>query len=1579
MSVQTRLVLLLLVGAASLLTLAAALTLTSRGPFGHGQHSSFIERTVGPPTAHSNHRPLVKRYVSSKTRVTLHRTGVSIQHQGNTIQLAAAGAGSASWHPRANGALRTTPFGSEAVVTTGTRTEDFLNVKSRVGVRTWRWKLGNTVAHLGDNGSVELAGGVTIRRPAIFDDNGKDVTPAGTRWAISRHGRGVDLLLRLDDAGLPTPYVIDPEVDYGSTTNGVLYPKLAASTYNKGTNGVSPGLTDTLTTTSAGTICTGTTTAGATSCPGLTDGNATNGTFWAAFVNNGPVNGLFGNATPPLPTAAAPTGFMVDNPGHANGTVIPTGTWTVTVPTHATATSANTTFHIAVGAWVVTDSSTSVISAITTTLINPGVTAGSEDTVDDLDATTTPTVRTWTVASVPQVTLASNQHILVRFYLKKITSQNRSNGGQIYMGINGTGTALDGVTNISTPASIAFPHRGFEKPSAPTITSSAFIKASSGTVAATYNTPGTGTSDQGRTTFYVCGTNADCSGGAPTWTGSSTSSVLTNGTAASATVGTALTDGTPYYLEGLDEATDPFNANAAYTTAIKSGLSGLTPLVADGVVPTDAITITSATGAFKSGSTVYYKGNAAGAFTLRNAVTDARSGPASATFGLLSGGAGFSAHSSETVSTPAGGPYSATAITWAGAASGAPTIPVNSTDVVGNASAATTLTLTLDNTAPTGGVISVPATVKTLSVPITTTPATDGGSGLAAGTNTITRSNGQAVSANACPVGGYSGATTVTTPDVGVVSGQCYVYTLTATDNVGNVGTWTSSPVMVDTVAPTDAITLNSATGAYKSGSIVYYKGNAAGSFKIRDTVTDGLSGPASATFGLLSGGAGFSAHSSETISTPAGGPYDSTAITWAGAASGAPTIPVNGTDVATNNSGATTLTLTLDNTLPTGGSISVPTYATSASVTITSGNYTDAGSGIATNVLTRSNGQSPIGGVCPAVATFTGATVVTSPDSGVVSGQCYVYTLTGTDNVGNAASLATTNAVLIDTAAPTDAFALNSVTGGVYKSAGTIYYKGNAAGSFKLRDTVTDSASGAASATFGLLSGGTGFSVHNLETVSTPAGGPYDSSVISWTTGTGAPTIPAHGTDAAGNSQSDTTFTLSLDTTAPGGGVISVPAKVNALSVAITTTPATDGGSGLAAGTNAITRSNGQAVTGNACPGSGWSGSNAIAASPDTTVVSGQCYVYTLTATDNVGNTATWTSSPVLVDTVAPTDAFTLNSVTGGVSKSGATIYYKGDTAGSFKLRDTVTDGLSGPASTTFGLLSGLTGATHSVETVSTPAGGPYDSTAISWTTASGTGSLAAHGTDAATNSQSDTTFTLTPDTTAPGGGVISVPPTVKTLSVPITTTNATDGGSGLAAGTNAITRSNGQAVAANACPVGGYSGSNAIAASPDLTVVSGQCYVYTLTATDNVGNVSTWTTSPVLVDTSAPSDAIALNSVTGGVFKSGATIYYKGNAAGSFKLRDTLTDPLSGPFSSTFGALAGGAGFSVHNSETISAPAGGPYDSSVISWAGAASGAPTIPVNGTDVATNNSGATTLTLTLDNTAPGGGVISVPA
>ena len=68
------------------------------------------------------------------------------------------------------------------------------------------------------------------------------------------------------------------------------------------------------------------------------------------------------------------------------------------------------------------------------------------------------------------------------------------------------------------------------------------------------------------------------------------------------------------------------------------------------------------------------------------------------------------------------------------------------------------------------------------------------------------------------------------------------------------------------------------------------------------------------------------------------------------------------------------------------------------------------------------------------------------------------------------------------------------------------------------------------------------------------------------------------------------------------------------------------------------LTRSNAQLPSSaGVCPAGGYSGATVVAGASDTVPTDGRCYVYTLTGTDNVGNTATATSSPVLVDTTVP------------------------------------------------------------------------------------------------------------------------------------------------------------------------------------------------------------------------------------------------------------------------------------------------------------------------------------------------------
>src|SRR6185436_15126579 len=52
--------------------------------------------------------------------------------------------------------------------------------------------------------------GLRTRPFAAIDARGKDSTPRGLRWSLERAGKTRWLQLRLNDAELPLPYVIDP-------------------------------------------------------------------------------------------------------------------------------------------------------------------------------------------------------------------------------------------------------------------------------------------------------------------------------------------------------------------------------------------------------------------------------------------------------------------------------------------------------------------------------------------------------------------------------------------------------------------------------------------------------------------------------------------------------------------------------------------------------------------------------------------------------------------------------------------------------------------------------------------------------------------------------------------------------------------------------------------------------------------------------------------------------------------------------------------------------------------------------------------------------------------------------------------------------------------------------------------------------------------------------------------------------------------------------------------------------------------------------------------------------------------------
>jgi hypothetical protein len=209
----------------------------------------------------------------------------------------------------------------------------------------------------------------------------------------------------------------------------------------------------------------------------------------------------------------------------------------------------------------------------------------------------------------------------------------------------------------------------------------------------------------------------------------------------------------------------------------------------DSTQPINAITTNVIAGnAAQSGATVFYRGTAAGSFTLTNAVTDAGSGHASSTTGALAGDATGWTHLSSTVSVPAGGPYVSAPFSWAASTTSAPAENVTGRDLAGNATS-TGLSLVNDSTPPTAGSISyMDGYQPDQSVIVTLATGSDSGSGI------ISR---ELQRAEAVLTDGLCGAFTPftdiasehpTTPylDTQVANGFCYVYRYVVTDRVGN-------------------------------------------------------------------------------------------------------------------------------------------------------------------------------------------------------------------------------------------------------------------------------------------------------------------------------------------------------------------------------------------------------------------------------------------------------------------------------------------------------------------------------------------------------------------------------------------------------------------------------------------------------------------------------------------------------------------------------------------------------------------------------------------------------------------------
>ena len=410
--------------------------------------------------------------------------------------------------------------------------------------------------------------------------------------------------------------------------------------------------------------------------------------------------------------------------------------------------------------------------------------------------------------------------------------------------------------------------------------------------------------------------------------------------------------------------------------------------------------------------------------------------------------------------------------------------------------------------ASTSTVNAAPSSVTnngTDSTTITVTVRDAGGNPLSGMTVTLDDAGADSVISPASTTSNASGIATFGATSTSVESA---VYTGTA-DAVAITDTATVNFVFNDVTPPTNTITLASATGAYLAGTTLYYRPAAAGSFTLSSAVADGGSGPDSATYPAI-GQAGWT-HALETANTPAGGPYDSSAFSWTNAATGNFSFDVEAADAWTPpNTSDTTLNVTEDSSAPTGHSVTVtggPVF-NALSIPFVLGDGSDAGAGLdtASRLVTRQV-ASLTSGVCGSFS--DDAFGVSSPDTGVMSGNCYRYVFTIADRVGNVSATATSAAVQVDSDAPSaPTQAITESAADAHAVGSTLFYLPSGSGTFTVTATATDAQSGVDKVTFPAV--GSGFVRTGSADDATP---PY-SRDYTWSAGataSGAQTVTAH------------------------------------------------------------------------------------------------------------------------------------------------------------------------------------------------------------------------------------------------------------------------------------------------------------------------------------------------------------------------------------------------------------------------------------------------------------------------------------
>ncbi len=842
------------------------------------------------------------------------------------------------------------------------------------------------------------------------------------------------------------------------------------------------------------------------------------------------------------------------------------------------------------------------------------------------------------------------------------------------------------------------------------------------------------------------------------------------------------------------------------------------------------------------------------------------------------------------VTTPTGGPFLSNPLSWVAGTTSTASGTISLADEAGNTIGGSG-SLVDDSTSPAGGSVEAGGLVGTggrystsLTLSLNLAKGTDTGSGLADGSGPsdvparLLRASAplssDGVANGSC--GAYSAFTQVggdrppaSLTDTVPTDNTCYRYHYLVSDHVGNIAAYADEDIKVQTTAaptlrPTDAVLTPVTDPAWQSvsGSTVFYNPAQAGSFNVESTASAPYAGIAQMSFPAI---AGFNGGGVRT--TPVSANNFSSAYTWA--ANGSSASPGAQALSATNNLGQvatndTAFAVVKDALGPSGGSVEVGgltgtggRYSTSTTLSVAFGPGADAGSGLAASGAQLLRASAPLtsdgtaNGACGSFGPYVlVANDPLTPKSDFVPADrtCYRYEYLVHDRVGNQ-TIYTSGEVKVDAtaqAAPVLSFAalINAYWSG---TGTTVFYRpGAASGGFQVSAGAPDPAAGTSYAFPVLPAGWSGSSAG----VVTQA---YSWSAANPTAPSGAQIVTA--TNNAG-SVATSSFTATLDSIAPVGGSVSYANGSSTASTAsIVLVAATDSGSGIGA---AILQRSSAPLSAGACGSFG--AFSTIVMSPvspvSNPVTAPNCYQYRYVVTDNVGNQAIFGSASVLKVEVALTNSITMSSPVGAYLSAGQ-IYFNRTSSGSFALVDALTGG-AGPASVTYPAVESA-GWTHAAETVTAPSGGPYASSAFSWKKQPNTpGSYTVSGRDSL-GAVSNTALTFVNDESGPSGGSVAyLNGTVAVLSVPVTTVNGTDSGSGVNAAAGILMRDETELnTTTGVCKKfpGKFTTIVTRVGGADTSVANARCYQYRYIASDNVGNKTTYTSSNVVkVNTAGP-----------------------------------------------------------------------------------------------------------------------------